>query len=139
MFDLDRIRIEEERAGIARPAPRSLASSHLLQALNALDDACSPEALYRSRRTWPLRREERSASAWRTLADINQRDHCCTATLYTAFAAEALVNDFLDVHLRDKVEASKFKKIDRWPTRRKYVEAVALAYAPLFQDGEDES
>lgn len=138
MFEQDTVRIEEERAGVARPAPRSLASSHLLEALNALDDACSPEALYRPRRTWPLNRDD-SPAAWRTLADIAQRNFCCTATLYTAFAAEAYVNDFLDIHLKPKVSASKFKEIDRrWSTRRKYLEAVPLAYAPLFSDRDDD-
>lgn len=132
------MRIKEECAGVARPAPRTLASSHLLQALNALDDACSPEALYRPRRTWPLRRDD-SPTAWRALADITQRNLCCTATLFTAFAAEAYVNDFLDIHLRPQVSAKKFAQIDRhWSTRRKYLEAVPLAYAPLFRDNDDD-
>jgi hypothetical protein len=137
-FEKDELRIEQERAGVARPAPRTLASSHLLQALDALDEACSPAALYRPRRTWPLRRED-SAATWRTLAGITQRNLCCIATLFTAFAAEAYVNDFLDIHLRAQISAKKFAHIDRhWSTRRKYLEAVALAYAPLFRDSEDD-
>jgi hypothetical protein len=139
MLEKDRLRIEEERAGIARPAPRTLASSHLLQALDALDDACSPDALYRPRRTWPLRRDD-SPAAWRTLADITQRNLCCRAALFTSFAAEAYVNDFLDLHLKARVPAKKFAQIDRhWSARRKYLEAVPLAYAPLWSDtAEDE-
>jgi hypothetical protein len=137
-FEKDELRIEEERAGVARPAPRTLASSHLLQALDALDDACSPDALYRPRRTWPLRRDD-SAAAWATRAEVTQRNLCCTATLFTAFAAEAYVNDFLDIHLRAEVSAKKFAEVDKhWSTRRKYVEAVPLAYAPLFRDSEDD-
>lgn len=136
MFHQDELRIEEEWAGVKRPAPRSLASSHLLQALNALDDACSPAALYRPRRTWPLQKDDPPA-AWRTLADITQRSYCCTATVFIAFAAEAYVNDFLDIHLKPKVPAKKFNEVDRrWSTRRKYLDGVTLAYAPLFSDSE---
>jgi hypothetical protein len=98
LAEADARRIEEERAGVARPAPRTLASSHLLSALNALDDASSPEPVLSPRRTWPLRPGD-PPQAFRTLADIIQRDLCCTAALFTAFTAEAHVNDFLSVHL----------------------------------------
>jgi hypothetical protein len=72
----------------------------------------------------------------RTLADTIQRELCCTATLFTAFAAEAFVNDFLDVHLRSQVPGQKFSRIDRWPTLREYLTAVPVAYGPLFTDSE---
>ena len=90
----DEQRIEEERAGIARPAPATLASSHLAQALDAFDDACSPEAVLTPRKIWPLRQSD-SAQARRTLSEITQRNFCASATLFTAFAAEAFVNNFI--------------------------------------------
>ena len=136
LSDRDEKRVEEERRGVARPAPRTLASSHLLTALNALDDACNPETVLSPRRIWPLRRDD-PPQAFATLADITQRDLCCTAALFAAFAAEGYVNDFLGVHLRDKVTDTQFAKIDRWSTRRKYVEAVEQAYGRLFWEGDE--
>lgn len=129
-------RIEEERAGVARPAPASLASSHLLQALEAFDDACTPEALLTSRRSWPLKPGD-PPSAWRTLAGVRQRSFCCTSTLFAAFAAEAYVNDFLSVHLKPKVSTKRFDTVDRWPTLRKYTKGVEQAYACLFRQGDE--
>jgi hypothetical protein len=133
----DRERIEEERAGVARPAPATLASSHLAQSLDALDDACTPEAVLSPRRIWPLKQSD-SAQARRTLSGITQRNYCLTATLFAAFAAEAFVNNFLEVHdLRSKVSASQYKKIDWGSTYKKYVAGVALAYGALFRDGDE--
>lgn len=132
----DRDRIEEERRGVARPAPRTLSSSHLLSALNALDDACSPEAVLSPRRIWPLKPGD-SPQAFATLADITQRELCCTATLFAAFAAEGFVNDFLDVHLRDKVTPARFAEVDRWSTRRKYIHGVEEAYGALFREDDE--
>ena len=61
-----------------------------------------------------------------------------TATLFTAFAAEAFVNNFLDVHdLKSQISATKFNKLDRGSTVRKYVEGVALAYEPLFGPNDE--
>jgi hypothetical protein len=128
----DQQRIAEERAGAARPAPATLASSHLAQALDAFDDACSPEAVFTPRKIWPLQPSDPITSR-RTLSEITQRNFCLTATLFTAFAAEAFVNNFLDVHdLKSQVSATKFRKLDRGSTVQKYVEGVALAYEPLF-------
>lgn len=133
----DEERIEEERCGVARAAPTTLASSHLAQSLDALDDACSPEAVQRPRRIWPLKQSD-SASARRTLAGITQRNYCLTATLFAAFAAEAFVNNFLEVHdLRSQVSASQYKKIDWGSTYKKYVIGVKLAYDKLFEDGDE--
>lgn len=134
--DKDLARIEEERAGCARPAPATLAPSHLAQALDALDDAGSPEAVLNPRRTWPLEPSDPPA-AKRTLAGITQRGFCCTATLFAAFAAEAFVNDFLAVHLKPHLTEKRFARIDRWSTTRKYTEAVEIAYGPLFRDGNE--
>jgi hypothetical protein len=123
----DQKRIEEERAGVARPAPATLASSHLAQALDAFDDACSPEAVFAPRKIWPLQSSD-SVRSRRTLSEITQRNLALTATLFTAFAAEAFVNNFLDVHdLKSCVSATKFKKLDRGSTVRKYVEQAKLA------------
>jgi hypothetical protein len=133
----DEERIEEERAGVVRPAPATLASSHLAQSLDALDDACSAEAVLTPRRTWPLKQSD-SASARRTLSGITQRNYCLTATLFAAFAAEAFVNNFLEVHdLRSKVSASQYKRIDWGSTYMKYVTGVKLAYDALFEDGDE--
>jgi hypothetical protein len=121
---------------VARPAPRTLASSHLLTALNALDDACNPEAVLSPRRIWPLHRDD-PPEAFATLADITQREFCCTSALFTAFAAEAYVNDFLDVHLRHTVSDARFAKIDRWSTRHKYLDGVKRAYGRLFWEGDE--
>ncbi len=74
---------------------------------------------------------------WRTLADITQQRFCCTASLFTAFAAEAFVNDFLAVHLMPELSRAAFRRIDRLPIGRKYVEAVAQAYGPLFNEGDE--
>ena len=132
MWPKDQQRIAEERAGVARPAPATLASSHLAQALDAFDDACSPEAVFAPRKIWPLQPSDPITSR-RTLSEITQRDLCLTAALFTAFAAEAFVNNFLDVHdLKSEVSATKFRKLDRGSTVQKYVEGVALAYEPLF-------
>ena len=132
LLEKDRRRIEEERAGIARPAPATLGPSHLAQALDAFDDACTPEVTLTPRRRWPLDPGDPPA-AWRTLAEITQRTFCCAATLFTAFAAEAFVNDFLSVHLQPEVPEKKFREIDRhWSTARKYTEAVEMAYGRLF-------
>jgi hypothetical protein len=54
MWPKDEQRIAEERAGVARPAPATLASSHLAQALDSFDDACCPEAVFAPRKIWPL-------------------------------------------------------------------------------------
>jgi hypothetical protein len=133
----DAQRIAEERTGIGRPAPATLASSHLAQALDALDDACSPEAVFAPRKIWPLQPSD-SIGSRRTLSEITQRNLCLTAALFTAFAAEAFVNNFLEVHdLKSQLSATKFKKLDRGSTVQKYVEGVALAYEPLF-DPKDE-
>ena len=137
MWPKDQQRIEEERAGIARPAPSTLASSHLAQGLDALDDACSPEAVFTPRKIWPLRPSD-SIRSRHTLSEITQRNLCLTATLFTAFAAEAFVNNFLYIHdLKSRLSATKFKNLDRGSTVRKYVEGVAIAYEPLF-DPDDE-
>jgi hypothetical protein len=137
MWPKDEQRIEEERAGVARPAPATLAASHLAQALDAFDDACSPEAVYTPRKIWPLVPTD-SLGSRRTLSEIVQRNFCLTATLYTAFAAEAFVNNFLEVHdLRTQVTPRKFRDIDRGSTARKYQEGVALAYEPLFAPGDE--
>jgi hypothetical protein len=133
----DAQRIAEERAGIGRPAPATLASSHLAQALDAFDDACSPEAVFAPRKIWPLQPSD-SIGSRRTVSEITQRNLCLTAALFTAFAAEAFVNNFLEVHdLKSQLSATKFKKLDRGSTVQKYVEGVALAYEPLF-DPKDE-
>jgi hypothetical protein len=133
----DQQRIEEERAGIARPAPATLASSHLAQALDAFDDACSPEAVFAPRKIWPLQSSD-SVRSRRTLSEITQRNLALTATLFTAFAAEAFVNNFLDAHdLKSRVSATKFKKLDRGSTVQKYVEGVAIAYEPLFEPNDE--
>lgn len=133
----DAQRIAEERDGVGRPAPATLASSHLAQALDAFDDACSPEAVFAPRKIWPLLPSD-SIRSRRTLSEITQRNLCLTATLFTAFAAEAFVNNFLEVHdVKSQLSATKFKKLDRGSTVQKYVEGVALAYEPLF-DREDE-
>ncbi len=134
--DRDRERIEEERAGCARPAPATLAPSHLAQALDAFDDAGTPEAVLNPRRTWPLKPGD-PPTAWRTLAGITQRGFCCTATLFIAFAAEAFVNDILAVHLKPQVTEKRFAEIDRWSTKRKYTEAVEIAYGRLFWEGDE--
>lgn len=132
MWPKDEQRIAEERAGIARPAPATLAASHLAQALDAFDDACSPEAVFAPRKIWPLQPSDPIGSR-RTLSEITQRNLCLTAVLFTAFAAEAFVNNFLDVHnLKSQVSATKFRTLDRGSTVHKYVEGVALAYEPLF-------
>ena len=136
LSDRDQQRVDEELRGLPRPAPRTLASSHLLNALNALDDACTFEAVLSPRRIWPLGRKD-PPEAFATLADITQRDFCCAAALFAAFAAEAFVNDFLDVHLRDKLTDVQFGKIDRWSTLRKYLEAVEQAYGRLFWEGDE--
>ncbi len=128
----DEQRIAEERAGVARPAPATLASSHLAQALDAFDDACSPEAVFAPRKIWPLQPSD-SIGSRRTLSEITQRNLCLTAALFTAFAAEAFVNNFLEVHdLKSRLSATKFRKLDRGSTVNKYIEGVALAYEPLF-------
>jgi len=133
----DEQRIEEERAGIARPAPATLASSHLAQALDAFDDACSPEAVLTPRKIWPLRQSD-SAQARRTLSEITQRNFCASATLFTAFAAEAFVNNFLQVHdLQSKVSPAKFRKLAFGSTVKKYLRGVALAYEPLFEENDE--
>lgn len=137
MWLKDQQRIEEERAGIARPAPSTLASSHLAQGLDALDDACSPEAVFTPRKIWPLRPSD-SIRSRRTLSEITQRNLCLTATLFTAFAAEAFVNNFLHIHdLESRLSATKFKNLDRGSTVRKYVEGVATAYEPLFEPNDE--
>ena len=133
----DQQRIEEERAGIRRPAPATLASSHLAQGLDAFDDACSPEAVFAPRKIWPLKSSD-SIRSRRTLSEITQRNSCLTATLCTAFAAEAFVNNFLAVHdLKSCVSAKKFRDLDRGSTVKKYVEAVAIAYEPLFGPNDE--
>jgi hypothetical protein len=134
--DKDLARIEEERGGCARPAPATLAPSHLAQALDAFDDAGSPEAVLSPRRIWPLKPGDSSAAKW-TLAGIIQRGFCCTATLFTAFAAEAFVNDFLAVHLKPHVTEKRFARIDRWSTTRKYIEGVEIAYGRLFWEDDE--
>lgn len=124
--DKDEKRIQEERAGVIRPAPATLAPAHLAQALNALDDACTPESLKNQRRTWPLK-PDASPAAWRTLAEIRQREFCCAATLLVACAAEAFVNDFLSVHLKPQMTEKEFTRVDRyWATTRKYIDAVEM-------------
>jgi hypothetical protein len=137
MWPKDELRIAEERAGVARPAPATVASSHLAQALDAFDDACSPEAIFAPRKIWPLQPND-SIRSRRTLAEIIQRNHCLTATLYAAFAAEAFVNNFLEVHdLKSKVTVSQFKKLDFGSTFNKYVEGVTVAYEPLFAPDDE--
>jgi hypothetical protein len=133
----DEQRIAQDRAGVARHAPATHAPAHLSQALDAFDDACTPEAVFMPRRIWPLQPGD-SITAKRTLAEITQRNLCVTATVFVAFAAEAFVNDFLSVHLRPRVSEKDFAKIDRyWGTRRKYLEAVEIAYEPLFTEGDE--
>jgi hypothetical protein len=133
----DQQRIEEERAGIARPAPATLASSHLAQGLDAFDDACSPEAVFAPRKIWPLKPSD-SIRSRATLSEITQRNLALTATLFIAFAAEAFVNNFLHVHdLKSRVSATKFKNLDRGSTVQKFVEAVAIAYEPLFRPNDE--
>jgi hypothetical protein len=128
----DEQRIEEERAGIARPAPATLASSHLAQGLDAFDDACSPEAVFAPRKIWPLQPSD-SIRSRRTLSEITPRNLSLAATLFIAFAAEAFVNNFLEVHdLKSRVSATKFKNLDRGSTVQKYVEGVTIAYEPIF-------
>jgi hypothetical protein len=135
--DKDRERIDEERGGVVRPAPATLAHAHLAQALDAFDDACTPEAVLTPRRAWPLKPGDPPA-AWRTLAGLTQRGFCCTATLFAAFAAEAFVNGFLSVHLKPQVTEKRFATIDRyWATTRKYVEAVDMAYGRLFWENDE--
>jgi hypothetical protein len=112
VFDEDKRRIEEERVGVVRPAPASLAPGHLAQALDALDDACNARYLVSTDKPWPLKLGDPPA-AWRTLAGIRQAARCSAALLFTAFAAEAFVNDFLAVHLREEVDVSRITEIPR--------------------------
>ena len=135
MFQEDERRIEEERSGVLRPTPATLASAHLSQALNALDDACTPEMVWRPSRALPTKPGQRPASI---VAEINQREFCCAATVFAAFAAEAYVNDFLRAHRVPVLSLEEFDQIDRhWPTTKKYMEAVATVYAPLFREGDE--
>ncbi len=128
---------KHEQASPARRQPPSPLPTWRRQALDAFDDACSPETVFTPRKIWPLQPSD-SVGSRRTLSEITQRNFCLTATLFTAFAAEAFVNNFLDVHhLKAQISASSFKKIDRGGTVQKYVEGVALAYEPLFQAGDE--
>jgi hypothetical protein len=70
------------------------------------------------------------------LYEITQRHFCLTAALFTAFAAEAFVNNFLH-DLKSQVSATKFKRLDRGATVEKYIEGLALAYEPLFSDDDE--
>lgn len=98
----------------------SMAGTHLLDAIDALRDAGSTDALYDPE----VRATPRSA---RALEDVELAEHEAEgrrmaysrrALLFAAFAAEAYVNDFLYEHVQEEPDR---KALVMMPTVEKYI------------------
>jgi hypothetical protein len=101
---------------------QSLAEEFLDQAIDALRDAGSPETLYPARARTSTNAVLQAADTAQAVA--RRTKHSRTSMLFSAFAAEAFINQFL----YDKLDSSADRQsIDRLPTVEKYVLGTRLA------------
>jgi hypothetical protein len=134
----DEERIEEEIGGAERPArPRNLSAAYLDQAIDALQATGNAPSLYRP---WPPLKVREDNAIQRGVVGLDarraRRMFCRSAVLFAALAAESYVNEFLAVHLADRPD--DLRKIDRWPTVKKYVRGTGDAYGEqLFFDDRE--
>lgn len=115
-----------------KPSP---SGEYLEASLQALRNACSSDTLYR-----PLKFKNPSKYS-ALIDDIMVKDaasqrtaYSRTSLLYSAFAAEAFVNEFIEAHFTGK----DFDAIDRMGTVDKYAIAPALALGEeVFDRGSE--
>jgi hypothetical protein len=101
---------------VERHERRTLAGSYLVRAIRELRAAGSPDDLYPEyggrRKLTPI-----GGAIGRRLAKGRQREATRSAVLFAMLAAEAYVNQYLQIHLtRDEFEAA-----DRLPTFEKFI------------------
>jgi hypothetical protein len=96
----------------------TMAGTHLTDAVAALRDSCSADALYPAaiREATPDELDWTDVSLARDLAESRRVNHSRRALLFAAFAAEAYANDFLYEHWTGKDQ----EVLDKLSTPDKY-------------------
>jgi hypothetical protein len=128
----DAERIEEEIAGAIRPSrPATLSGDYLRQAMDALWMLGSARNLYAVVEETEV---PGLASVFEAAASRRRYTLACNVVLFSAFAAEAYVNEFLAAHL----SGPDLDAIDRMRTIEKYIIGTRLAYGEqlFFRDRE---
>lgn len=119
--------VDPEQRVVVRPPPRprTLAGTYLAQAVSALRDSGSSDALYDD--AFREAAAELRSKAWVLVAMSNALEtragHSRSAILFAAFAAEAYVNEFVTKHFSGR----DYETIDRLPPVEKYALAPRLA------------
>jgi hypothetical protein len=115
-----------------RKEPETLSGEYLQAALDALEGAGDPRMLYSD----SMRKDPPKGNAMGIALVLARRKSLqlrLQVVLYTAFAAEAYVNEFLAVTLKGHPKKDQ-AAIDRFSTLNKYVFGTHLALGePLFQ------
>lgn len=129
-------RVEEEIAGVERPQrPRGLASEYLRQAAEAFHAAGDPEQLYAQWRPDNVRSKPFGWDFMRSWAREDRLRYARNCVLFSAFATEAFVNEFLAAF---ELSNRRLKELDRKPTMEKLLAGTAEAYGEaFFHDGRE--
>lgn len=133
-FQRDIDLIEDEIANGPRlERPRSISTHYLTEACNALHQAGDPDYLFRKFRPDRIPKPlgwhwmERWAREERFTQSVN-------CVIFSAFAAEAFINEFLAAHATSN---SQLKRLDRLGVVDKYLKGATEVYEPLFRDGDE--
>lgn len=107
---------------------RSLAGEYLECSLQAIRNACSSDTLYRPMEAGKQKDEKPKKYAgvvdWLLKGDAaaQRTNYSRTSMLYSAFAAEAFINEFIDAHFTGE----DFRSLDKLSTVDKFVIAPQL-------------
>ncbi|HEY5709504.1 MAG TPA: hypothetical protein VIS51_08925 [Solirubrobacterales bacterium] len=112
---------------VARHLRVTLAGSYLDRALKELRASGSPDTLYEPRFRNPRDSRPVRGALGRRLATSRQREATRSAVLFAMLAAEAYVNQFLEIHLT----GAEADAADRLPTFEKFM------MGPRLADGTD--
>jgi hypothetical protein len=134
----DEQRIEEEIAGVHRPArPRNLSSTYLEQAADTLYAMGNPPSLYKPWPPPPARDDNQRQRAMMALAARRSRRVMGrTAVLFAALAAESYVNEFISAHIA--ADSRQYRTLDALNPVNKYLRGTHEAYGEnlFFRDRE---